>query len=111
MTTPMIHDSIDNVLADRQNNHGPFGDTSRTSQHIKQAMREGTNWPLLSDTQKESMEMIAVKLGRILSGDPLHADHWDDITGYARLVSRMLHQKQSVKPAKMPAVATLHPEK
>ena len=109
MTVPMIHDSIDAVLADRQNDHGEFGDTARTSQHIKQAMREGRNWDILSDNQKDALEMIAVKLGRILSGNANRADHWDDVTGYARLISRSLHQKQakSAGSAKMPPVTPL----
>jgi hypothetical protein len=34
------------------------------------------------------LEMIAHKIGRVLAGDPNHADHWDDIAGYARLVAR-----------------------
>jgi len=41
-----------------------------------------------SDGQIEALEMICVKMARILAGDPDHADHWDDIAGYARLVAR-----------------------
>lgn len=29
--------------------------------------------------------MILAKIARIVSGDPNHADHWDDIAGYALL--------------------------
>jgi len=35
--------------------------------------------------QGEAIHMICVKLARIVCGDPNHADHWDDIAGYARL--------------------------
>ena len=86
-------DQIDNVLADRQTTHGSYADTARTAQHLRQAMREGNNWAILSDMQRESLDMIAMKIARIMSGDPDHADHWDDITGYARLVSIELHGK------------------
>jgi len=86
-------DQIDNVLADRQTTHGNYADTSRTAQHLRQAMREGNNWAILTDMQRESLDMIAMKIARVLSGDPSHADHWDDITGYARLVSKTLHAK------------------
>jgi len=88
-----MKDQIDNVLADRQTTHGNYADTARTAQHLRQAMREGNNWSILTDTQRESLDMIAMKIARILSGDPQHADHWDDITGYARLVSTALHDK------------------
>jgi len=88
-----MKDAIDNVLADRRISHGEYADTARTVQHLKGAMREGNNWSILSDVQRESLDMIQMKIGRILSGDPDHADHWDDITGYARLVAAPLHHK------------------
>ena len=86
-------DNIDNVLADRQTHHGNYADTARTVQHLKQAMREGNNWSILTDIQRESLDMIQMKIGRILSGDPGHADHWDDITGYARLAAHTVRDK------------------
>jgi hypothetical protein len=95
-----LKDQIDNVLADRQTTHGNYADTARTAQHLRGAMREGNNWSILTDTQRESLDMIAMKIARILSGDPQHADHWDDITGYARLVSTSLHDV-TPKPAIM----------
>ena len=86
-----MKDIIDNVLADRQTTHGDYADTARTAQRLKQAIREGNNYAILTDIQRESLDMIVMKIARILSGDPGHADHWDDITGYARLVSVPLH--------------------
>jgi len=92
-----MKDQIDNVLADRQATHGHYADTARTAQHLRQAMREGNNWAILTDMQRESLDMIAMKVARIMSGDPSHADHWDDITGYARLVSVELHARAADK--------------
>ena len=37
--------------------------------------------------------MIAVKISRILTGDPSHADNWHDIAGYATLVERRLNNE------------------
>lgn len=34
--------------------------------------------------------MIATKVGRILSGDQNHKDSWDDLAGYARLISEQI---------------------
>jgi hypothetical protein len=65
--------------------HGNFKDTASTSQNIKSVMMTGNNWERLSDSQREALEMIAVKIGRILSGDHNFRDHWDDIEGYAEL--------------------------
>jgi hypothetical protein len=48
-------------------------------------MRGSPNWIRLTDVQAESLEMIAVKLARILCGDPDFQDHWQDVIGYAKL--------------------------
>ena len=37
--------------------------------------------------QIEALDMIALKLSRILSGQANFRDHWDDIAGYAKLAS------------------------
>lgn len=50
----------------------------------------------LTDVQRESIDLIATKLARICCGDPNHRDHWDDIAGYATLVS----QRTAQAPAK-----------
>ena len=69
---------------------------SNIAQNLKTAMRM-TNpqaWEALDDDQKESLEMQAHKIARILNGDPNHADSWVDIAGYARLVAdRLLEQE------------------
>jgi hypothetical protein len=48
-------------------------------------MSAGKNWDVLKDTQREALELIAMKIARILSGDHNYRDHWDDIEGYAEL--------------------------
>ena len=53
-------------------------------------MRQSTNWPRLDHVQAEALEQIATKIGRLLSGDSKHADHWKDIQGYAKLVEDRL---------------------
>ena len=53
-------------------------------------MTSSKGWPKLRSAQRESLEVIATKIGRILGGDPTHKDHWDDIAGYAELVAREL---------------------
>jgi len=41
---------------------------------------------LLDDMQRETLEMIATKIGRILSGNPHEVDHWKDGAGYFQLI-------------------------
>ena len=84
---------IDAILKERGRRYGDFKEHAIFTQNIKCAIRLGRNWPLLSDDQRESLEMIAHKIGRIVNGDPDYRDSWDDIAGYAILISRSLEPK------------------
>lgn len=81
---------IEETLKERGSRYGDFSVQSSTSQNIKRAMESSANWRNLSDDQKEALELIAVKISRILNGDPDYADSWHDIEGYARLVAERL---------------------
>lgn len=70
---------------ERKSVHGDWIVQSCLSASLKRRMHDGINWSNLSPHQKEALDMIAVKISRILSGDPNHEDHWDDIAGYAFL--------------------------
>lgn len=85
-------DATDTLLAERGKTHGDYSDHARITQRLKDVMKASPKWGELSDIQKETLEMNAHKVGRVLSGDPNHLDHWDDIAGYARLVSQRLRQ-------------------
>ncbi len=82
--------SIDALLAERGSTHGEFGEQSAVSQALKEIMRASPGWKRLTPAQRESLEMQAHKISRILAGDPHHPDHWADIQGYARLVEKWL---------------------
>jgi hypothetical protein len=81
---------IDNTLAERGKRYGKFIGHANITQYLKDAMRRLDKWDSLADDQKESLEMIAHKIGRILNGDPNYADSWVDIAGYAKLVADRL---------------------
>jgi hypothetical protein len=82
--------NIDNTLTERGNRYGSFEDHAKVTQEIKRAMQSGKNWASLVDDQKEALEMVAHKIGRILNGDPDYIDSWHDIIGYTRLVEHRL---------------------
>jgi hypothetical protein len=85
---------IDDTIAARHARYGTFFDNASAGQLIKFAFRSGRNWNKLENDQKEALEQIASKIGRILTGDYNHIDSWHDITGYAKLVeNRLLGQK------------------
>ena len=78
------------ILDERQKTHGDFYLTAMIAQELKVVMRRGKNWREMDDTEREALEMIATKIGRILSGYPHEVDHWRDIAGYATLIERWL---------------------
>lgn len=87
--------SVDNTLSTRQKTHGSYVEQTRVTRKIKDAMHVSMNWQALPSDMKEALDMIAVKMGRILTGDPSHADSWHDIAGYARLVEKRLEPPSS----------------
>ena len=64
---------IGQILEERGTRYGEFEDQSFLSQALKYIMRHG-GWDRLGDDQKEALEMMAVKMARILNGDPDHID-------------------------------------
>ena len=75
------------VNRDRQ--HGGMEAVGEVSQLIKQAMRMGRNWTRLSHGHQEALDMIAHKVGRVLSGDDPHdTQHWEDLVGYPAAAMR-----------------------
>lgn len=85
---------ISNLLGERQNTHGTYSEVSSICQAIKRTMRQSSGWDHLGNEQAEALEMIAMKIARILSGNSNFADHWEDIEGYARLVSNEIQRER-----------------
>lgn len=81
--------SITQTLKQRKKTHGDYTKTAEVIQKIKATMQESPNWDKLTYTQKETLEMTAHKIGRVLSGDPDVADHWHDIAGYCTLQEKL----------------------
>lgn len=89
----MTKSDLGAMLSERGKTHGAFSDHARVTQDLK-AVADGEHYrrhdrgqPPLTATQRESVEMICHKLGRILTGDASFQDHWDDIAGYAKIAN------------------------
>ena len=83
--------NVAQTLAERGPRHGPsYLVQSAVAVGIKEALAKGVNWATLAPDQREALEMQAVKMSRIVSGDPNFPDHWHDIGGYAKLVEDRL---------------------
>lgn len=82
--------SVQETLDERQSTHGDFADHARVTQMLKTVIQNQPGWKNLNAMQRESLDMIAHKIGRIMAGNPNHADHWHDIQGYAKLIEDRL---------------------
>ena len=74
------------VLNERGSTHGDFKENGAIMQALKDAMRQHFGWSKLEPYEREALEMIQHKVGRILCGNHKFFDHWRDIAGYAKLV-------------------------
>lgn len=93
-------DSIAEVLAERGYRYGPFAGHARITQAIKDTIKSSPKWDDLTWSQREALEMIAHKIGRILNGDPNYLDSWVDIVGYTQLVIDELNAVNAKEKAK-----------
>lgn len=80
----------DPLLAARGARYGAFSANARVSQSFKALMRAAPKWDTLDPDMKEALETIALKISRILCGDPQYDDSWVDIAGYATRVADRL---------------------
>lgn len=85
---------LDKTLTERGKTHGDWEEQSRLSQALKKTMRNHEDgWNALNPMQRDALDMIAVKISRIVVGDPNNIDSWLDVEGYARIT------RERIKPA------------
>lgn len=87
--------AIDKTLDERGQRYGAFTGHAAVTQEIKTAINRHFGWNKLAADQREALEMVAHKIGRILNGDPNYIDSWHDIIGYVRLVEQRLEKEQA----------------
>ena len=79
------------LISERGSRYGKFKDGADIMQSLKDTMRDVDGWNNLTASQKEALDMIQHKIGRILNGDPTYDDSWKDIAGYATLIVNELN--------------------
>lgn len=85
--------AIEKILAERGSRYGSFSGHAFITQQLKDVMENSPNWSKINVSQKEALEMVAHKIGRILNGDPNYLDSWVDIVGYTQLIVDQLNGK------------------
>lgn len=90
---------VEETLQERGKSYGDFLSNATVSQGIKDTFKklseEHGTVPLsgFDPDMLEALDMIALKISRILNGDPWTVDSWHDIAGYAELVADRLKQE------------------
>lgn len=90
----------DPLLQEREKTHGSFQSNANISQAIKQIYR-GASYgyanKLGNMAHNEALDMIALKLSRILSGQANFKDHWRDLSGYSLLAMEACDEDHPVQ--------------
>lgn len=89
--TDITTNDVDDTVTQRGERYGLFADGAVIMQDLKAVMRATPGWERLTPSQREALEMIQHKIGRVLNGDPTYDDSWRDIAGYATLVLNELN--------------------
>ena len=84
-------DKINQIINDRGQTHGSFRANAETAQILKVVLRNNERFYMLPPTQREALDMIMHKASRAINGSHNHKDTWDEIAGYATLISNELN--------------------
>lgn len=90
-----MNSTVSNILDERGQRYGNYLEQTKITTALLQVI-DGTlrdRRKTLEADQAAALNMIAVKISRILNGDPDYADNWRDIAGYATLVAERLEGK------------------
>lgn len=83
--------TVNDTLTERGKRYGNYLRQAEISYGIKHEMH-GEAFDNMEVDQQDALDMIAVKISRILNGDPDYSDNWADIAGYATLVKDRLER-------------------
>lgn len=82
---------VGNILSERESVYGSFEDVSRMYTNLVTIVDEAD--AILDCKVKCSIDMILMKIARIVSGDQYYRDSWADIAGYAMLVVNSIDEE------------------
>lgn len=86
---------INKILNDRGSRYGDFGEQAQVSRAIKESFESTPNWSSLPPYIREGLDLVAVKISRMLCGDPMYMDNVVDILGYMTLVKTEMEKEHA----------------
>lgn len=94
----MTNQSTEELVSDRKKTHGSWVEQSALAHSLKATVRSVINnrhYTSFTPSQLEALDMICVKISRIVTGNPDEPDHWNDIAGYALLARWEGHEGEN----------------
>ena len=82
----MSYGNINKTLDVRERTHGYYPEQAQLADEIRKLFYTSKNWAVMTPVEHDAALMVAVKMSRILNGNPHEPDHWHDISGYSSLV-------------------------
>jgi hypothetical protein len=83
---------LQDILDKRGSVYGDFRRNGDVSQALKDVMHGTENWKYMSNAQREALDMVALKISRILTGDPRYIDNWVDGAGYMQRIAQIIDE-------------------
>lgn len=84
-TPPDPNCTVQDTLKQRGVRYGDFATGSALAVNLKRMIRAHANHAVLHAGHQQALDIIMDKVSRIINGDPMYADNWHDIAGYATL--------------------------
>lgn len=94
-------DQISKTLEERGERYGSYEEHARITQNIKASMQCSPNWMSLPDHLRETLEMAAHKLGRLLNGNHQYLDTVRDLVGYFKLSQDIMEATDGTEDARV----------
>lgn len=88
-------DHVTDILKSRASTHGDVGQMFGLSQMLKTLFRSPTPNKNVPAVVMEAVDMICMKLARVVVGNSTFFDHWADIAGYAELARQHVASQKS----------------
>jgi len=92
----ILESNIDKTINERGSNYGSYPVMTACQDDIKKTFRKYIT-DKHTPPMTEALDMFAVKIGRLLLGNPNHIDSWHDIAGYATCVENYLKELEENK--------------
>lgn len=89
------------LLKERGTTHGEYGAQATTHDNLLCVMMDTPNFMKLKPAHRQALNMIVMKISRILHGNPEFRDHYKDIAGYATLGENACPPEEDTRQGKL----------